>query len=825
MNARAMALFGMLAFCAAAQAKTVAWYRFEEEPCGTITTGDTVFTNTIDATKYPAYARVMTGSKNNKYPSNLSTDSARMPIYTNAFPETIELVNAADCSRLVPNRRAVDVRNPVDSYNNPASVILIDDHEDLRLQTFTLEFFAWIPRNTTNYRTIVAKNGGIYDSKRRAFEITTTTSAAGTYNIVLGIASVVDPLYNSSGVVTNATAKTAKGSIYGASDDRWHHIALVVDGAKKKATMYLDYEPNGSITYTGDLYYEPGYPISFGGNVQCYYYSHAGAFDEIRISDTALAPTDFLRYRASQEVLPTPAAVDADTLLYFDFEGSMTEGFGVGDMAKPVFPFYANKAANLSYAGWNFSSLAALKSGVTNRVSHAPSADVPHESVRFGLRGAAATEDVSSFSMMTNSPANDWVDGVMLPTAVTTNLFCDSTTIEAYIKMPASGYLSNANQTHLFCLLYGFQIITPGSGIWSTGALSASFGNVDLKRKDGSSTVSSIYVNDNKWHHVALVYDKERRCADFYIDRSWQLGGSNMVFSTWSNNYWPNFTIGASYWRDRCFFNLKVDDLRITRGALRPYQFLTTIPLEPPADELARASFDGDLVLTPYTNYFGAAGTASAFTSGGAAPAFTLDKPGRKITAGKDGDVLKAVNHGALAFAGGKVEYAKRALVADEETFTAEFFVKCASAASGAGLVKVVRGADEATNPLIWSLGFADASGNLALKVCTDGENVQSHPFGGAVADGAWHHVAVRFSAGGTDGTAEVFRDGVQLGAWTFDGRLPSRPRTADLVLGAGDDATAGFTGVLDELRMTAGFLSAEQFMYASTPGLAFVIR
>ena len=39
------------------------------------------------------------------------------------------------------------------------------------------------------------------------------------------------------------------------------------------------------------------------------------------------------------------------------------------------------------------------------------------------------------------------------------------------------------------------------------------------------------------------------------------------------------------------------------------------------------------------------------------------------------------------------------------------------------------------------------------------------------------------------------------------------------------DDATTGFTGVLDELRMTAGFLSAERFMYAYSPGLACVIR
>ena len=80
MNARSIALFGVLAFCAVAQAKTIAWYRFEEEPFGTVTTGDTIFTNTLDATKYPAYARVMTGSLNNKYPSNLSTDSALLVV-------------------------------------------------------------------------------------------------------------------------------------------------------------------------------------------------------------------------------------------------------------------------------------------------------------------------------------------------------------------------------------------------------------------------------------------------------------------------------------------------------------------------------------------------------------------------------------------------------------------------------------------------------------------------------------------------------------------------------------------------------------------------
>ena len=64
MNMRAFSFAGALAFCAVAQAKTVAWYRFEEEPCGTVTTGETTFTNALNAAKYPAYARVMTANGN-----------------------------------------------------------------------------------------------------------------------------------------------------------------------------------------------------------------------------------------------------------------------------------------------------------------------------------------------------------------------------------------------------------------------------------------------------------------------------------------------------------------------------------------------------------------------------------------------------------------------------------------------------------------------------------------------------------------------------------------------------------------------------------------
>ena len=50
--------FTVFALSIIADAKVVAWYRFEEQPSGTVTTGETVFKNEVDPLKYPAYARV-----------------------------------------------------------------------------------------------------------------------------------------------------------------------------------------------------------------------------------------------------------------------------------------------------------------------------------------------------------------------------------------------------------------------------------------------------------------------------------------------------------------------------------------------------------------------------------------------------------------------------------------------------------------------------------------------------------------------------------------------------------------------------------------------
>ncbi|MBQ5794798.1 MAG: LamG domain-containing protein [Kiritimatiellae bacterium] len=266
------------------------------------------------------------------------------------------------------------------------------------------------------------------------------------------------------------------------------------------------------------------------------------------------------------------------------------------------------------------------------------------------------------------------------------------------------------------------------------------------------------------------------------------------------------------------------DEVRVSRGALRPYQFLTSKAVE--EDLLARASFEDNLVMTPYTNFFGAAGTASAFVAGAAKPKCVRTRPARVLTAGPKGEVVTDANRYSLEFNGGKVVYPGRALVADTDEFTLEFFIKTDDARPGAGIMRVNReSASAIANEVMWALSFADTDGNLLLKLDTDTEEGQTHEFAAALADDKWHHVGVQFarSAGNTE--VKVYRDYELAGTWTAEGRLLTRPRELNFMIGAGEDTAAGFVGLVDELRITPGIVPHTEFLTPRRKISTIVVR
>lgn len=823
-------VLAMLSCVVTAEAKTLAWYRFEEAEKG-VTTRDTVFTNTIDKAKYPAYPGVCAYAKNNLYAKeSLSYDSEHMPVCTNGFPSTIALVDPNDTCTEYPNDGAVAINiGKIDVKENPVGAVFIDDHEDLRLQNGTIEFFARIPDTTSGWRCLFSRVGSAYKDNQTTFNIYGQLLKDGNMYLGLKVAAIDgEPLYDQNGSVTNGVCYQGNANFTGVclDNDRWHHIALAIDGTAKTVTLYIDYKARTSIKYSGDILYEAGYPFAFGAHPMCYYFGAAELIDEVRISDAVLTSDQMLGYKHRSSV---SAGEDVNALFHFTFDGpNESVMFGADDMHEPVTcnPFLENSAV-----GYPLSKVSASFYKPSN-LSGDPydpeidTTDVPASAMRLGLRSQIAHENAQSLHVVTNGIGEGALRSVVLPTTVTAeDLFGESCTVECFLKLPQTGYMANENQCQLLCMWSCFQIKTICRGAnWNNGYVDFVVGDTPLLGLNGKP--SAKFIADGAWHHVAIVYDKENDRADAYVDYMLAASTNSPTMNLGANTgYYKGFVIGGSYWNDRYLGNVWIDEVRVSRGALRPYQFLTAKAAE--SDLLASASFEEHLVMRPYTNFFGAVGEAKAFVAGASAPTYSQSRMARTFTAGPDGEILIDHNCRSLAFDGGMVLYKDRGLLADADEFTVEFLMKSSEAAAGAGIARVNRGSStNVTQEVTWALSFADDAGHLALKVDTDVSVGQAHVFGGVpFADGAWHHVGMQFAHSGENTMVRLYRDAVLVGSWAVEGRIITAPRLMNFMLGAGEDETIGFVGNIDELRVSPGIVESDRFMTPTWKGLTIVFR
>ncbi len=92
------------------------------------------------------------------------------------------------------------------------------------------------------------------------------------------------------------------------ADGRWHHVALVVDGAERTATLYCDYRRAASRPLTGPLIYGDG-PFRVGQGLE-------GELRGVKVSDAALGADDldcapwFVRDMEDKKAAPAPVAYD-----------------------------------------------------------------------------------------------------------------------------------------------------------------------------------------------------------------------------------------------------------------------------------------------------------------------------------------------------------------------------------------------------------------------------------------------------------------------------------------------------------------------------------
>ena len=78
-------------------------------------------------------------------------------------------------------------------------------------------------------------------------------------------------------------------------------------------------------------------------------------------------------------------------------------------------------------------------------------------------------------------------------------------------------------------------------------------------------------------------------------------------------------------------------------------------------------------------------------------------------------------------------------------------------------------------------------------------------------------------SGGNTE--VKVYRDAELVGSWSVNGRMLTRPRSLNFMLGAGEDPSAGFVGLVDELRITPGIVPHMEFLTPRRKTTTLIIR
>ena len=111
------------------------------------------------------------------------------------------------------------------------------------------------------------------------------------------------------------------------------------------------------------------------------------------------------------------------------------------------------------------------------------------------------------------------------------------------------------------------------------------------------------------------------------------------------------------------------------------------------------------------------------------------------------------------------------------------------------------------------------------MRIDTTEKSNQGKAFGSSFFDLKWHHVAVTFQQGETQLDVKVYDNHRRVGEdWKINGRLNYANGSC---LGIGTSSmTRGFTGWIDEVRISRGVLPVEEFMRAvGKRQLVIVIR
>ena len=592
--------------------------------------------------------------------------------------------------------------------------------------------------------------------------------------------------------------------------DVWHHLALVAtadtDAKNLKLEFFLDYNSIGSTTISNceGIHYSVAnaYPLMIGANTFNSGRSFLGEIAEVRVSDEALPVKNFLR-----PVPPGP--VDNDTLVYLPLGD--TPWFARQTLLSGVWNVPLNGAPTATWnpTGWSITPVSA------NYSCGIPAlADEAHGSaVRGGCLDTNTVADVKSYTFSCeNAVSGSGKIGhiIQIPKDGLATLYAGDFTFEWFFK---TDYQSNQA-----------MIVNPWTKVMING------GKIHPRIGDyntGSGTGNAV-VNDGKWHHCALVYRHSVNTFEIWVD--YKLDYNPRVADALRSDTSKGFFFGGQAYSDQVF-NGQLDDLRITKRALAPHEFLTTIPVaaDTSKTDILHATLEGSLA-SGQDEFFVSNGVVRVAGTNAKTTAdyadiqrdIDYDNDGQADTTSTKTLVLDGTKY--LDFTAPATWYTR--------DFTVEFFAMVSGTGNGAQLVRLAP-SGSFSNSSRWALSPVGMFSILRSEKGTYNNPTSLSAAADpalSIADGKWHHwavtVATDYSTATT--TAKVYCDYEEVAGGTFaDSVIYFGTSNHSLLLGYSGNASNGVVGQFDEIRFRPGVQPVSSFMrnVPSSKGTVVIFR
>ena len=687
--------------------------------------------------------------------------------------------------------------------------------------SFTVE--GWIRHRMTF--DDAATYGAIAGERRYHYLFHTRTSANG-WVLQLSRGDAGDAFFQL--IVEDPDGKASSGDAYlvghtfpAFGPDRisdWMHVALVRDrvgtGSKGIWTLYVNGELCGSVTDN----HEPvgpsgGTEFAIGGrggtsNAADQFY---GNVDCVRVSKAALSPTQLL--------CATNGTAATDVIAFWPLNSAEGKVLNVIDLT-----------GNWTVSSGKYASSTYLPSAITG---DAPTIANPDASAAYH-GGTDALRGCASFTgrQLLMTLDKDVIALLNGQHAWTLEFYCNRTTAVSSWEIIAISAKPSLNDENVGC---SFNYSWRNTGVVLLDGMSRPSGSTgDVVMPDTTSALS----NDGQWHHVALTRTcptDKKPVFTFYVDGNQQ--GSSL---TGTQDVKGSTAALCLFGRNSSnhAFKGKVSSVRLSNVVLDPSQFLCgTVPLSRETvvfrtGTIAYWPFEWDGTTRDLagrtTPDFPPSGAESSDGITGTADQAIVRVPRADATLGikaNTGSITLARNT-SLVFSNVGLQ------LEPSRAFTVEGWIKWN--ADAGGLPEMLFGTYRTTVDAGWRVATDTSGGTPKLRLLAKAPGNWTPVADGVLADdisdwnGQWVHVALVYDPNaGTCGRWSLYAFGELCGSVDNDWLNPRKLwKLQRFSFGAPATATQrGFTGGLDQWRISGGALGKNDFLWCPPRGTMVLFR